>query len=228
MGYFFNCSGLNELQTPYLSLIAMLSAKRFRRPSAKAAAAATNAQPLAMRPVAIVPNDAAPFTSAAPAALAAPAPDSPRKKNQTGRSGKRKHEEVPVEVLELQPSLPPLSEADLEAQRMRRAKKKTKEKLRVSQAAEETKEWPLPPTKVEALNMTMLGAIGPNKNSIMSCVMAKHEVSKKRFKTVSSRPDGFKLNCPFEGTEGCGFSCTAGFTTYGDGAWITVHKLNSG
>lgn len=252
----------------------MLNAQRYRRPSAKAHAAAADVQPPAKRAVPVVANAAAAFAAAAPAplappaaprnmkysavagaqppakravavvakaapafpaaapaALAAPAADSPRKTKHSGRSGKEKDEEVALRVLELPSSFPPLSEADREAQRLRRAKKKTLEKERVSQAAEETKGWPLPPTKVEALEMKMVGAIGSNKASIMSFVMAKHEVLKKRYEVVSSRPDGFKLKCPFAPTEGCGFACTGGFTSFGAGACIYLHfdhrKLNS-
>ena len=197
---------------------------RTRRPSAKAAAAAAaSAKPKAMKVTVVGAKAPVTFTatvSPAAAAPADPATRSPRKAKVSMRQSTDTNGVLELQVSELPITLPPLSEADLMAQKERRAKKKRVGKDRVAEAAEEVNEWPFPPTKEKAISMIMQGATGASKSSIMSLVMGKHEVSKKRYEVKSSRPDGFKLKCPFGESEGCSFVCVGGYSSYGAGKSI--------
>mmetsp|Transcript_72673 Transcript_72673/g.142270 ORF Transcript_72673/g.142270 Transcript_72673/m.142270 type:complete len:774 (-) Transcript_72673:146-2467(-) len=107
---------------------------------------------------------------------------------------------------------PELSADDLATRAERRRAAKKAHRKRKYDDAIELKEFqgtsfPVPVTTKKARSLVIeLGYTVASKNELLSHVMSKHEVEKRRFRTNYSRPSEFNLKCASDSD--CEFNCT--------------------
>ena len=131
-------------------------------------------------------------------AISASIPPSPRK-NESRRTSSSEKSGADDEIGVVEVSKPGLTAEDLAKQRMRRREAKKARIIVAKATLESTTDllngWPKPVPKDEAALVDMLKVADPTKKSILSVIMAKHEVLQKRFVSKTSRPDFVRLEC---------------------------------
>jgi hypothetical protein len=85
--------------------------------------------------------------------------------------------------------------------------------------------FPMPLTIAEAKALVISpGHQAKSKSALLSEIKSKHEVNQRRFSTLSSRPEEFKLGCV---QPECSFSCAVSIHRRDDGPPAPPHTLSN-
>ena len=134
-----------------------------------------------------------------------------------------------LEEAEARMIVPPSEDELMEKFERRKASKKASklrkhvQAVQLSESDEAGFRMPLTIAEAKALVISP-GHQAKSKNDLLSEIMAKHEVNQRRFRTLSSRPEEFKLGCvQLE----CSFSCAASIHRRDDGPPAPPHTLSN-
>ena len=134
-----------------------------------------------------------------------------------------------LEEAEARMIAPPSEDELMEKSERRKASKKASELRKQVQAVQlsESDEagFPMPLTIVEAKVLVISpGRQAKSKSALLSEIKSKHEVNQRRFSTLSSRPEEFKLGCV---QPECSFSSAVSIHRRDDGTPAPPHTLSN-
>jgi len=134
-----------------------------------------------------------------------------------------------LEEAEARMIAPPSEDDLMEKFEPRKASKKASKLRKHVQAVQLSKSdeagFPMPLTIAEANALVISpGHQAKSKSSLFSEIKSEHEVNQRRFCTLSSRPEEFKLGCV---QPECSFSCAVSIHRRDDGTPAHPHTLSN-
>jgi hypothetical protein len=138
-------------------------------------------------------------------------------------------DDMSLEEAEARMIAPPSEDELMEKFERRKASKKASKLRKHVQAVQlsESDEagFPMPLTIAEAKALVIFpGHQAKSKSALLSEIKSKHEVNQRRFSTLSSRPEEFKLGCV---QPECSFSCAVSIHRRDDGPPAPPHTLSN-